>query len=71
MEPSFPGAVAPHGALLTAHGQGGNYQIISKAGASKQVFAAERQIDGIRRKGMAPHWSSRSAKRLLKSEDKG
>jgi hypothetical protein len=70
-EAKIPGAVAPHGPLQTAHGQGGNYQIISKAGASKQIFAAERHIDGIRRKGMVPHWSSRTALRLKKLAGEG
>lgn len=57
------GAVAPPGPMLTAPGHGGNYQIISKATASKQVFANERHITGIRRKG-TPHWSSRAGRRL-------
>lgn len=62
----LPGAVAPPGPLQTAHGNGGNYQIVSKASGSKQVFAAEPQqhIEGARRKGMIPHWSSRAARRL-------
>jgi hypothetical protein len=62
----LPGAVAPPGPLQTAHGNGGNYQIVSKAAGSKQVFAADHQyhIDGTRRKGMTPHWSSRTARRL-------
>jgi hypothetical protein len=57
------GAVAPAGPLQTAAGHGGNYQIVSKAGASKQVFAAENHIQGVRRKGK-PNWSSRAGKRL-------
>jgi hypothetical protein len=57
------GAVSPHGPLMTAPGHGGNYQIISKAGASKQAFGAEYRIEGTRRKG-APHWSSRTGRRL-------
>jgi hypothetical protein len=64
---NLPGAVAPHGPLQTAPGHGGNYQIISKAGATKQAFAAERHIDGIRRKG-EPHWSSRAGRRLAALE---
>jgi len=57
------GAVAPAGPLQTASGHGGNYQIVSKAGASKQVFALENHILGVRRKGK-PNWSSRAGKRL-------
>lgn len=57
------GAVAPAGALQTASGHGGNYQIVSKAGASKQVFALENHILGVRRKGK-PNWSSRAGRRL-------
>ena len=62
----LPGAVAPPGPLKTAPGNGGNYQIISKAAGSKQVFAAhaEHHIDGNRRKGMTPHWSSRAGRRM-------
>jgi hypothetical protein len=58
------GAVSPPGPLQTASGHGGNYQIISKWGGSKQVFAAERHIVGTRRKGSDPNWSSRAARRL-------
>jgi len=57
------GAVAPPGPLQTAPGHGGNYQIISKASGSKQVFAAANHIQGTRRKGI-PNWSSRAARRL-------
>jgi hypothetical protein len=63
------GAVAPKGALQTAVGHGGNYQIVSKAGASKQVFAAENHIQGERRKGKDPNWSSRAGKRLAMMKD--
>lgn len=59
----LPGAVAPAGPLQTAAGHGGNYQIISKAGGTKQVFAAAHHIQGARRKG-EPHWSSRAGRRL-------
>jgi len=59
------GAVAPPGPLQTAHGQGGNYQIVSKWAGAKQVFAASHDnIVGTRRKGSSPHWSSRAARRL-------
>ncbi len=66
------GAVPPPGPLQTAPGQGGNYQIISKFGGSKQVFGAAhsmaliaaQHIVGTRRKGMNPNWSSRTARRL-------
>jgi len=57
------GAVAPAGPLQTAPGHGGNYQIVSKAAGSKQVFAAEHHIQGTRRKGKV-NWSSRAARRL-------
>lgn len=62
----LPGAVAPSGPLETAKGHNGNYQIISKAGGTKQVFAAEREshIEGTRRKGPIPNWSSRAGRRL-------
>jgi len=62
----LPGAVAPPGPLKTAPGHGGNYQIVSKAAGSKQVFAAVQQhhIEGIRRKGMVPNWSSRAGRRM-------
>jgi hypothetical protein len=63
---SLPGAVSPPGALLTAPGHGGNYQIIAKAGGSKQIMARmdNAHIDGTRRKGAVPNWSSRAALRL-------
>ena len=65
------GAVAPPGAMLTAPGHGGNYQIVAKAGSSKQVFGAVHQahIDGTRRKGAIPNWSSRAALRLRNMAD--
>lgn len=59
------GAVSPSGPLETAPGHGGNYQIISKWGGDKQVFAAAHLIQGTRRKGMVPHWSSRAGRRLM------
>lgn len=58
------GAVAPHGPLQTAAGHGGNYQIIAKWGGDRQAFA----IQGTRRKGMHPHWTSRAGKRLRQME---
>jgi len=67
------GAVQPAGALKTAPGHGGNYQIVGRwSGATHDVFAkhaagaAEQHIEGVRHKGMAPHWSSRTALRLSK-----
>jgi hypothetical protein len=65
------GAVAPPGPLLTAPGHGGNYQIVSKAGSAKQVFGLVHQphIDGTRRKGPIPNWSSRAALRLRNMAD--
>jgi hypothetical protein len=67
----LPGAVAPPGPLKTAAGHGGNYQIVGKwSGATHDVFArrameaAEQHIEGVRHKGMVPHWSSRTALRL-------
>jgi hypothetical protein len=62
----LPGAVAPPGPLQTAPGHGGNYQIISKVAGSKQVFAAGNHyhIEGTRRKGPVPNWSSRTALRI-------
>jgi hypothetical protein len=62
------GAVAPHGALQTAAGHGGNYQIVSKWGGDKQVFAAAHHLVGTRRKGMHPNWSSRAGRRLKELE---
>ncbi len=59
-----PGAVAPSGPLQTAKGQGGNYQILSPWAGSSQAFADLRNIVGVRRKGMVPHWSSRAFRRL-------
>jgi hypothetical protein len=61
---NLPGAVSPHAALQTAPGHGGNYQIVSKWGGDKQVFAAEHHLIGTRRKGMNPNWSSRAGRRL-------
>lgn len=62
----LPGAVAPSGPLQTAKGHNGNYQIISKAGGTSQVFAGghESHIEGKRRKGEIPNWSSRAGRRL-------
>ncbi|MFM0336867.1 hypothetical protein [Paraburkholderia fungorum] len=60
------GAAPPSGPLTTAPGHGGNYQIVSKATGSKQVAAAARefQIEGTRRKGAEPNWSSRTGRRM-------
>jgi hypothetical protein len=60
----LPGAVSPPGPLQTAPGHGGNYQIVSKFGGDKQVFAAAHHIVGTRRKGPDPNWSSRAGRRL-------
>jgi hypothetical protein len=60
----IPGAVSPPGPLQTAPGHGGNYQIISKWGGDKQVFAAAHHIVGTRRKGNNPNWSSQAGRRL-------
>jgi hypothetical protein len=62
------GAVSPHGPLQTAPGHGGNYQIVSKFGGDKQVFAAAHYLIGTRRKGMHPNWSSRAGRRLKELE---
>jgi hypothetical protein len=62
------GAVSPPGPLQTAPGHGGNYQIVSKWGGDKQVFAAAHHIVGTRRKGMNPNWSSRAGRRLKQME---
>ena len=62
------GAVSPHGPLQTAAGHGGNYQIVSKFGGDKQVFAAAHHLIGTRRKGMHPNWSSRAGRRLKELE---
>lgn len=64
----LPGAVAPSGPLQTAKGHGGNYQIVSKWGGEKQVFAAANHIMGTRRKGPDPNWSSRACPRLKEVE---
>jgi hypothetical protein len=64
----IPGAVPPLGPLQTAPGHGGNYQIVSKWGSDRQVFAAAHHIVGTRRKGMDPHWSSRAGRRLKELE---
>ena len=64
----IPGAVSPPGPLQTAPGDGGNYQIVSKWGSDKQVFAAAHHIVGTRRKGVRPHWSSRAGRRLRQME---
>lgn len=58
----LPGAVSPSGPLMTAPGHGGNYQIVSKAADSKDVFSFG--IVGTRRRGAHPNWSSRAARRL-------
>ncbi|KWF00473.1 hypothetical protein WL80_02420 [Burkholderia ubonensis] len=60
------GAVSPPAPFVTAPGHGGNYQIVSKAAGSKEVFAAEHefQIQGTRRHGATPHWSSRAGRRM-------
>lgn len=60
----LPGAVAPPGPLQTAPGRNGNYQIVSRWGGSKQVFAIADHMTGTRRKGMHPNWSSRAGRRL-------
>ena len=65
---NISGAVSPPGPLQTAPGHGGNYQIISKWGGDKQVFAAAHYIVGIRRKGNNPNWSSRAGRRLKQME---
>lgn len=59
-----PGTVPPPGPLLTAPGHGGNYQIVSRWSGAAPVFAISRHIDGVRRKGMTPHWSSRAGRRI-------
>jgi hypothetical protein len=64
----LPGAVSPPGPLQTAPGHGGNYQIVSKWGGDKQVFAAANHLIGTRRKGMHPNWSSRAGRRLKELE---
>lgn len=56
----LPGAVAPSGPMQTAAGDGGNYQIVSQAGTESQILG----IEGLRRKGMVPNWSSRAGRRL-------
>jgi hypothetical protein len=58
------GAVSPPGPLQTAPGHGGNYQIVSKWGGDRQVFAVAHHLMGTRRKGMDPNWSSRAGRRL-------
>jgi hypothetical protein len=65
---NLPGAVPPPGPLHTAPGQGGNYQIVSRWGGDRQVFAAARHLIGTRRKGMHPNWSSRAGRRLKQLE---
>ena len=62
----LPGFVDPPGPLTTAPGKGGNYQIVSTAPDTKQVFAKghEYRIEGTRRKGATPNWSSRAARRM-------
>jgi hypothetical protein len=65
---NIPGAVSPPGPLQTAAGRGGNYQIVSRWGGDRQVFAAARHLIGTRRKGMHPNWSSRAGRRLRQLE---
>lgn len=67
------GAVAPGGPLVTALGHGGNYQIVSKTTATRQVFALglEPHIVGTRRKGAVPNWSSRAARRIANLSSNG
>ena len=62
----LPGAVAPTGPFKTARGHGGNYQIIGKPVGSSQLFPSgqRHQIEGTRRKGPVPHWSSRASRRI-------
>lgn len=66
---NLQGAVAPAGPLLTAKGNGGNYQIVCKVEPESQITAkhvhhnGEFRIEGHRRKG-PPHWSSRAGYRL-------
>jgi hypothetical protein len=64
----LPGATSPPAPLQTAPGHGGNYQIVSKWGSDKQVFAAADHLIGTRRKGMHPNWSSRAGRRLKQLE---
>jgi hypothetical protein len=65
---NIAGAVSPPGPLRTAPGQGGNYQIVSKWGGDRQVFAVANHLIGTRRKGMHPNWSSRAGRRLKQLE---
>ena len=60
----LPGAVAPSGPMRTARGHGGNYQIVSAWGGASKTFAARHVIEGVRRKGPYPHWSSRAGRRI-------
>jgi hypothetical protein len=67
----LPGAVKPPGPLQTAKGKGGNYQIVCAATPTHQIHAAggkqvatEAHIEGTRKKGPEPNWSSRAARRL-------
>jgi len=65
----LPGAVAPTGPFQTAVGNKGNYQIVSSIGKPKDVFARPGEwvathLNGLRRKGHSPHWSSRAGRRL-------
>lgn len=71
------GAVPPKGPLKTAPGHGGNYQIVGNwRGGTKDVYAkhaahaVEQHIEGVRHKGMVPHWSSRTALRLAQMAHK-
>jgi hypothetical protein len=66
----LPGAVAPKAPFHTAAGDGGNYQIICRTEATRRTSADRRPhfIDGTRRKGVQPHWSSRAARRIANVE---
>jgi hypothetical protein len=67
----LPGAVKPPGPLKTAEGHGGNYQIVRAATPEHEIHATggkqvatELHIEGTRKKGEKPNWSSRAARRL-------
>ncbi len=66
---ALTGAVSPPGPMQTAAGHGGNYQIVSQWGGAGQVFATARHMDGVRRKGVTPHWSSRAGRRLAQLQN--
>jgi hypothetical protein len=62
MQAATKGPAAP---FKTAPGKGGNYQIVGKWGGSTgQVTALHQEIQGTRRKGADPHWSSRTGRRM-------